>query len=98
LVVEITKGTIIDWLAIPKKVSFYILLLAIIFTTLYQVLLFKFDTLILKGLTPKQYEAALRNKVLEESANKVKQLIQEGDLEKLKKATETFKKLFGESA
>lgn len=97
LVVEISRGSNIDWLAIPKKISFYILLVATIATFFYQVLIFKNDTLMLKGLTPKQYEAALRNQVLEDTAKRVKKLIQGGDLEELEKATETFKRLFGEN-
>lgn len=99
LVVEITKGTTIEWSAIPKKISVYILFIAIILTTIYQVLLFKSDNAMIKSfLTPKQYEAALRSEALEESANTVKKLIQEGNLEELEKATATFKKLFGEGA
>ncbi|MCX6064957.1 MAG: hypothetical protein NT121_04285 [Chloroflexi bacterium] len=97
LVVEISSGSNIDWFAIPKKISFYILLVATIATFFYQVLIFKNDTLMLKGLTPKQYEAALRNQVLEDTAKRVKKLIQGGDLEELEKATETFKRLFGEN-
>lgn len=98
LVVEITNGSTIEWSAIPKRISFYILLATTSLIFIYQVFIYKFDNAMIKNfLTAKQYEAALRSEVLPESVIVVKKLIQEGKLDELEKATSTFKRLFGES-
>ena len=50
----------------------------------------------MKGFTAKQYEAAIRNKVAEDVAERSKKLIRDGEIEQLEKETEIFKKLYGE--
>ncbi|MCY1452151.1 hypothetical protein D9M71_690540 [compost metagenome] len=96
LVVEIASGNQIAWNEIPQKISFYILLICTGILCLYQVSINRHDINLIKGLTPKQYEAALRNQVAEESAKRARKLIKEGNIDKLEKETATFKKLFGE--
>lgn len=96
LVVEIASGNQIAWDEIPQKVSFYILLICIGTLCFYQVSINRHDINLIKGLTAKQYEAALRNQVAEESAKRARKLIKEGNIDKLEKETATFKKLFGE--
>lgn len=96
LVVEITVSAEINWSLIPKRVSFYIMLIATCILAVYQILISKYDKELVKGFTPKQYEANIRNKVAEGVAKRSLKLIQDGDIEQLEKETETFKKLYGE--
>ena len=96
LVVEISVSNGIVWSLIPAKVSFYILLFSTIFLALYQIKISKYDRDMIKGFTPKQYEAAIRNKVAEGIAKRSLKLIQDGKIDQLEKETETFKKLYGE--
>lgn len=96
LVVEIASGTTINWLEMPKKLSFHILIISILSTCIYQVLVIKNDNKILKELTPQQFEAILRNEVIHDAANEVRRLIKKGNVQELKKTTESFKELFGE--
>ncbi len=96
LVVEIATGNEINWSQIPNKVSFYIFLIATMVLCFYQIQISKYDRNMIKGFTPKQYEAAIRNKVAEDIAKRSKKLIRNGNIEQLEKETETFKKLYGE--
>ena len=96
LVVEISVSNVIVWSLIPEKVSFYILIISTIFLALYQIKISKHDRDMIKGFTPKQYEAAIRNKVAEGVAKRSLKLIQDGKIDQLEKETETFKKLYGE--
>ncbi|MFD2437725.1 hypothetical protein [Modicisalibacter luteus] len=98
LVVEIASGSDIEWNLVSEKPSFYLLLICTILLCFYQVALSRHDRLLIRGLTPKQYEASLRNRVAEESAKRARKLIKEGNVEQLEKETESFKKLFGEGA
>ena len=84
------------WSEIPQKGSFYILLISTLLLCLYQILIFRHDKNIMKGFTAKQYEAAIRNKVAEDVAERSKKLIRDGEIEQLEKETEIFKKLYGE--
>ena len=95
LVVEIAIGNEIKWGLAPKKVSFYLLLLAIIASAIYQIIIQRYERELAKGFTPKQYEAAIRNRVAEEVAQRSKKLIRDGQIEQLEKETKTFKKLYG---
>jgi hypothetical protein len=96
LVVEIASENQIAWNEIPQKISFYILVICTGALCLYQVSIARHDNSLIKGLTPKQYEASLRNQVAEESAKRARKLIKEGNIDKLEKETAAFKKLFGE--
>ena len=96
LATEIYSTERIEWELIPYKFSFYILLVSIIFLFIHQVFVASNDKKLAKGITPKQYEAAIRNKVAEDVAKRSKKLIRNGDIEKLEKETEMFKKLYGE--
>ena len=96
LVVEISNGNEILWSLAPQKISFYILLIFTSILCLYQVQVFKYDKTLMKGFTAKQYEAAIRNKVAEDVANRSKKLIRDGEIEQLERETEVFKKLYGE--
>ena len=96
LVVEISNGNKVLWSEIPQKGSFYILLISTLLLALYQFLIFKHDANLSKGFTAKQYEAAIRNKVAEDVAERSKKLIRDGEIEQLEKETEIFKKLYGE--
>ncbi|HDZ9134422.1 TPA: hypothetical protein ACGFXY_003627 [Vibrio cholerae] len=96
LIVEVASGQDIDWSAMPKKASFYIVLLCIFVACAYQVKLTKRDNELLKGFTPKQYEACIRNQVAEDVAKRSRKLINEGKIDQLVAETEAFKKLFGE--
>lgn len=96
LVVEISSGNQVFWSEIPQKGSFYILLISTLVLGIYQLLIFKHDTNLSKGFTAKQYEAAIRNKVAEDVAERSKKLIRDGEIEQLEKETEIFKKLYGE--
>lgn len=95
LVVEIATGNEIQWGLAPKKVSFYLLLVAIIASAIYQIIIQRYERELAKGFTPKQYEAAIRNRVAEEVAQRSKKLIRDGQIEQLEKETKTFKKLYG---
>lgn len=95
LVVEISVSNGIVWSLIPQKLSFYILLVLTIFLAVYQIKISKHDRNMIKGFTPKQYEAAIRNKVAEGIAKRSLKLIQDGKIDQLEKETETFKKLYG---
>lgn len=97
LVVEITSGNVIAWSLIPQKLSFYILLVTTVLLAFYQISISKHDRELAKGFTPKQYEAAIRNKVAEDIAKRSRKLIQDGKIEQLEKETETFKRLYGEN-
>jgi len=97
LVTEITKGNEIVWSLIPQKVSFYILIIPTTILALYQILISNHDRDIVRGFTPKQYEASIRNKVAEGVAKRSLKLIEEGNVDQLEKETETFKKLYGEN-
>lgn len=97
LVVEVSSGNEILWAKIPEKVSFYIFLLSTFFLCVYQILISKHDREFIKGLTPKQYEAKIRNRVAEGVAKRSKKLISEGKIDQLEQETETFKKLYGEA-
>jgi len=96
LVVELADGNSIQWLEIPTKVSFYILLISTVLLCSYQVAMTRHDQNLVKGLTSKQYDAAHRSKILDEHAKRSKKLIKEGNIAQLEKETEVFKKLFGE--
>jgi hypothetical protein len=98
LVVEIANGNNIEWNLILSKVSFYLLIICTGLLCSYQVMISRHDQALIKGITPKQFEATMRYKVTEESAKRVRKLIKDGDVEKLEKETETFKKLFGEGS
>lgn len=97
LVVEINQDQGIVWASIPSKISFYIFLLATIFLCVHQVMLFKRDKNLISGITPKQYEATIRNKVAEDVAKRSRKLIKDGKVEQLEKETEVFNKLYGDS-
>jgi len=94
---EISIDGVISWSSIPQKLSFYILLISTVALCIYQVTLSSNDRKFLKGITPKQYEAAIRNKVAEDVAKRSKKLIRDGAIDKLEKETEIFKKLYGEA-
>jgi len=96
LVVEISVENSIDWAAIPKKASFYVMLVSTLAVAVYQILLRRFDSDLMKGFTPRQYEARIRNRVAEDVARRSQKLIQEGEIDQLEKETETFKRLYGE--
>lgn len=96
LVVEIASENKLDWIQVGTKSSFYLLIISTVLLCSYQVSLSRHDGQLIKGLTPKQFEASLRNKVAEESAKRAKKLIKEGNVDQLEKETEAFKKLFGE--
>lgn len=96
LVVEVSNGNEIMLSAILQKSSFYILFISTSLLCLHQVLVSKRDNNLMKGFTPKQYEAAIRNKVAEDVANRSKKLIRKGDIDQLERETETFRKLYGD--
>ena len=93
---EISSGTSIDWLSIPKKLTFYVFFVSTIILCLFEVALVKHDKNLLKGITPKQYEAAIRNRVAEDIAKRSRKLIRSGEIDKLERETETFNRLYGE--
>lgn len=96
LVVEIAEGNTINWAELPKKESFYFLLAATVMMCIYQVLIFKHDSKLIKGITPKQFEASLRNEVAEATAKRAKKHIKDGRIDLLEEETLKFQKLFGE--
>ena len=87
LVVEISNGNKVFWSEMPLKGSFYILLISTLLLGFYQFLIFRYDTSITKGYTAKQYEAAIRNKIAEDVADRSKKLIRDGEIEQLEKET-----------
>lgn len=97
LATEISVGEEITWSSIPQKFSFYILFTSTVLLCVHQVAIASNDRKLIKGITAKQYEAAIRNKVAEDVANRSKKLIRDGEIEKLEKETEIFKKLYGEA-
>lgn len=97
LAAEISSAGDIVWSSIPHKLSFYILLTSTVLLCIHQVAVASNDRKLIKGITPKQYEAAIRNKVAEDVANRSKKLIRDGEIAKLEKETEIFKKLYGEA-
>lgn len=98
LVVEIAIENEIQWTLIPQKISFYILLLSTLASAYYQIKIQKHDQALSKGFTAKQYEAAIRNRIAEGVAKRSMKLIKDGHIDQLEKETETFKRLYGESA
>ena len=96
LVVEIAHQDSIRWEKIPYKVSFYVLVVAIILSALYQIAVYRFDQELVRGFTPKQYEATIRNRVAEDVARRSQKLIRDGNIEQLERETETFRRLYGE--
>lgn len=97
LATEISGAEVIEWSSIPYKFSFYILLTSTVLLCIHQVAIASNDRKLIKGITAKQYEAAIRNKVAEDVANRSKKLIRDGEIEQLEKETEIFKKLYGEA-
>src|SRR4051812_3477007 len=97
LVVELARGNQIDWSLLPHKPSFYYFVTATLVSALYQIALQRHDEELAKGFTPKQYEARIRNRVAEQVAKRSLKLIKDGDIEKLERETETFKRLYGEN-
>ncbi|MNJ54350.1 hypothetical protein D3C77_497860 [compost metagenome] len=95
LVVEIASGNQIEWSAMFKKISFYLLLLTTIASALYQIKIQKYDRQVSSGLTAIQYEAAIRTRVAEGVAERSMKLIQDGKIEQLEQETEAFKRLYG---
>ena len=98
LVVEIAVGNAIQWGLVPQKASFYILMVSTFASAFYQLRIQRYDNELTKGFTPKQYEAAIRNRVAEDVAKRSQKLIRDGHIDQLEKETETFKKLYGEGA
>lgn len=96
LVVELAKGNNIQWSQIASKASFYVLVATTIISAWYQIALQRHDQALLKGSTPKQYEAQIRNRVAEDVARRSQKLIREGNIEQLQKETETFQRLYGD--
>jgi hypothetical protein len=97
LVFEISSVNEVNWALIPSKVSFYILIISLMIFCFYQIQIFKHDKELIKGFTPKQYEACIRNRVAEDVAKRSRKLIQKGEIDQLEKETDTFKKLYGEN-
>ena len=97
LAAEISVGSEITWSSIPQRLSFYILLASTVLLCVHQVAVAANDKRLMKGITAKQYEAAIRNKVAEDVANRSKKLIRDGEIEKLEQETEIFQKLYGEA-
>lgn len=92
---EIMADPEIAWSSIPKRTSFHIFLLATIVLCIHQVAISKYDRNNLKSFTPKQYEAAIRNKVAEDVAKRSRKLIRDGQIDRLEQETEIFRKLYG---
>ena len=97
LVAEITSGSIVRWRLTFQNGSFYILVIATALAALYQIAVGRYDNEIARGFTPRQYEAAIRNRVAEEAAERSKKLIRDGNIEQLERETETFKRIYGEA-
>lgn len=97
LIFEISSANEVNWASMPSKVSFYILIISLIILCFYQIQIFKHDKELIKGFTPKEYEACIRSKVIEDVAKRSRKLIQKGEINQLEKETETFKKLYGEN-
>lgn len=97
LVVEISTNNNIDWLQVPKKNSFYILIVSTLILAYYQMKIAQLDKELMKGFTPKQYEARMRNRMAEDVEKRSRKLIGEGKIQQLEEETEIFKKLYGEN-
>lgn len=97
LIVEISSKNTINWLQTYEKASFYILIVSTILLAIYQMKIAKYDKELLKGFTPKQYEARMRNRMAEDVEKRSRKLIQEGKIQQLEEETEIFKKLYGEN-
>jgi hypothetical protein len=96
LVAEITNGNTVQWRHLFEKSSFYILLAATVLAALYQITVGRYDKELAKGFTPKQYEAAIRNRVAEDVARRSQKLIRDGNIDQLERETEAFKRMYGE--
>lgn len=96
LVVEVSTAQVVDWTEMPKRISFYIIIFCCCLACLFQVKLYKRDNDLLKGFTPKQYEACIRNQIAEDVSKRSKKLIREGKIEQLEKETDAFKRLYGD--
>ena len=96
LVAEITINANVIWQQMFQKISFYALLAAIFLSAIYQIALSRHDRDVAKGFTPRQYEAAIRNRVAEDVATRCKKLIKGGNIEQLERETEAFKRMYGE--
>ena len=96
LVAETTAGNSVRWRLMPRTFSFYVILGAVLASTIYQVAIARYDKELARGFTPKQYEARIRNRVAEDVAKRSRKLIRDGKIEQLEKETESFKKLYGE--
>ena len=93
---EISQGNKIDWNLLTSVKSFYVLIFCSLLSAWYQIALQRFDADLAKGFTPKQYEAAIRNRLAEAVAIRSRKLIARGEIEKLEAETAMFKKLYGE--
>jgi hypothetical protein len=80
-----------------EKTSFYILLAAIVFSALYQIAVGRYDKEVARGFTPKQYEATIRNRVAEDVARRSRKLIRDGQIDRLERETDAFKRMYGEA-
>jgi hypothetical protein len=96
LVAEITLGNTVQWRHVIEKGFFYVLLAATLLAALYQIAVGRYDKEIAKGFTPKQYEAAVRNRVAEEVARRSQKLIRDGNIDQLERETEAFRRMYGE--
>ena len=97
LVVEISSNNNIDWIQAFTKISFYILIFSTMILGYYQMKIAKFDKELMKGFTPKQYEARMRNRMAEDVEKRSRKLIGEGKVQQLEEETEIFKRLYGEN-
>ena len=97
LILQISSDNEVNWASMPSKNSFYIIIISLVILCFYQIQIFKHDKETIKGFTPKEYEAYLRTKVVEDVAKRSRKLIQKGEINQLEKETETFKKLYGEN-
>jgi len=93
LIVEIASGSAIIWGQAYLKVSFYLLLVAIFLSALYQTFIFKKDSAFL-GLTRKQFEDGLRGHCLPDAAKHCKRLLAEGKIDEFNEATQKLSNLF----
>ncbi|MDD2906134.1 MAG: hypothetical protein PHC74_07520 [Sulfurimonas sp.] len=90
LVVEISTNNNIDWLQVPKKISFYILIVSTLILAYYQMKIAQLDKELMKGFTPKQYEARMRNRMAEDVEKRSRKLIGEGKIQQLEEETENI--------
>lgn len=96
LIVQIASGSAINWSLLPQVISTYLILVSLALAAVYQVAVSRHDGRLLRGFTPKQYEASIRNAVAEKVASRSKKLINEGKIEQLETETEVFRRLYGE--